>query len=179
MTNVVDCFLHWHVTPNTESELATADAVATHEFSDQHLVSGTTEKIIGRALEYVCKYNKPLMCQYPGNQVAEQKGILPVHTVREHLLHSTRYLETEEVNRQFALECHRRGWHTVILITHPHHMWRAGKNLALHRVKVLYAPTKDIPYDPLNPRKVLSSPMQYIPYEIGARQLRYLPRGWI
>lgn len=178
MTTILDCFLHWRVWPNNPSELATAQAVLTHEFGDQHKVSKVTEKIAVCGVKIASIIDRPFLCQQPGDVVAGMMGVKPLYVVTTHLLQPGVYVDTEEVNRQAARECKKRGIKTVVLVAHPHHIWRAGKNLERHGITVLFAPSDDIPYDPTCSRWWLRSPWLFIPREVLSR-LYYLSKGWI
>jgi hypothetical protein len=84
MVNVFDCLGHWGMLPGTEEEFAGADVVATHEFGDQHVLSRSTEKIVGRGFWYAHTYGKPMICQFPGNHAAGSYGIKPVAVIEKH-----------------------------------------------------------------------------------------------
>ena len=143
-----DCFFgHWDIPPDSEERLREADGVVTHEFGDQEHVSATTRDIVLRAVEVATALGKPMMCQYPGNRVAVAHGVTPVYTIRENLLNPGKYLDTEGVNYQVAMECLRLGWKTVVVVTTSDHLWRAGKNLERYGIEVRYPKTRDIAYD--------------------------------
>jgi uncharacterized SAM-binding protein YcdF (DUF218 family) len=180
MANVFDCFGHWNVPPSTEEELANADVVATHEFGDQKVPSLSTTRIVERGAYYVRIYSKPMICQFPGNRVAEKYKVKPVAVIEKHLLKPPpkNYLDTEEVNRQIAEICKQHGWKKVILVAHPHHLWRAAENLKRHGLIPVIPVNRDIPYDPTMKRGALRGPLRFVPREIAAREV-YLFKGYI
>ncbi|MGH7141302.1 MAG: YdcF family protein [Minisyncoccia bacterium] len=165
MAGIIDCFLHWQIEPDSDETLRTADAILCHEFGDQQRISETTRQIVLLGVECAKTFGKPestdrlpLICQYPDDTVAREFGIDPECVIREHLLKPGKYLDTEEVNRQAAEVCARHGWKRVILCTHPHHLWRATRNLKRHGITPLIPDTSTIWYDPLCSRRVLSGP---------------------
>lgn len=180
MVNISDCFGHWRVAPNTPAELATAQAVVTHEFGNQKDVSSSTAAIVDTAVELTTTHNLPLMCQWPGNSRARQRRVEPALVVKEHQLRPGAYLDTEEVNRQFAEMCRSQGWTRVIICAHPHHLWRAGKNLEHHGLQVLYPDMSRARYDSglRRVRPELSTPLLFIPRETLARLL-YRRKGYL
>ena len=175
-----DCLEHWSVPANEEEELATADAIVTHEFGNQKDPSGTTMDIVALGVELHKRLKKPLICQYPGDEVVKRYGIEAAHVIKEHLLKPGEYLDTEEVNHQVAIKCAWEDWHRIIVCTHPHHMWRAGRNLEKHGITPLYPSYSPIFYDKrlFLSRPFLATPLLFIPREIIARKL-YLDRGLI
>jgi hypothetical protein len=178
MTTVLDCFLHWNVKPGSLNAMALAGGVLTHEFGDQRKVSKATETIAKCAIKISLIIGKPLICQQPGDIVAVLEGVKPLYVVETHLLHLGAYVDTEEVNRQAAREFKKYGIKTVVLVAHPHHIWRAGKNLERRGIEVVYSTYHNIPYDPTCSRWWLRSPWFFIPREIVVR-LYYLSRGRI
>ena len=177
---VADCFAHWHIISDATPLLKDADVIITHEFGDQHNVSLTTLNIVARGADLAHRFNKPMICQFPGQQVAELAGIKPIYVIERHLLKPGEYLDTEEVNRQAANVCKMNGWKRAIVVAHPHHEWRAAANLERHGISTFYPKTSDIPYDPSlrKSRPILSTPALFVPREILARLL-YLKKGWI
>jgi uncharacterized SAM-binding protein YcdF (DUF218 family) len=175
---VLNIFSHWNVPPSPESDLAKAHTVLTHEFGDQKTPSATTRAMVEVAVALCQKYNLPLICQFPGDEVAKAMGVQPLNIIMRHLTNPGAYLDTEEVNRQAAGYCLRYTWSKVILVTHPHHLWRAGKNLEHHGLTVLYPDVSRVNYDRECTRSALRSPWKFVPREIVARAL-YLKRGWI
>lgn len=177
---ITDCFLHWHVPAHSSAELVAADAIVTHEFGDQKNPSRTTEDIVALAVRLHKSLRKPLICQHPGDQVAKRYGVEVAHIIKEHLLDPGAYLDTQEVNRQVSLKCAWENWKRVIVCTHPHHMWRAGRNLERHGITALYPPYSPIFYykELFLSRPFLATPLLFIPREILARKM-YLDRGLI
>jgi hypothetical protein len=149
-----------------------------HEFGNQLDVSVTTRAIVMRGIELSKKFGIPIICQYPGNFVAEENQIKPWYVVRMHKKILGGYLDTEEVNRQAALVCNHRGWTKAIVVAQPDHLWRAILNMKRQRIEAFFPETRDIPYDPDLDRFWLKAPERFIPYEIVAR-LVYLIRGLI
>lgn len=180
MARVLDCFLHWHPRPDTEAEFAGADVIITHGFDDQKELSRTTVAITALGVELAKRFAKPLICQFPANEVAEREGVKPSLVITAHLLKPGEYLDTEEVNRQVFRHCWRKGWRKVILCTHPHHAWRARENLKRHGLTPFLPDLSGIAYDPAlwSSRKSLSTPLIFVPREILARLL-YLHKGYI
>lgn len=178
MARIWDCFGHWRIDPDSDESFRTADVVVTHEFGDQRTPSVSTAKIVELGVALARRFDKPLLCQYPGNKIAEGLGMEPAVVIREHLVKPGDYLDTEEVNRQVAAFALERGWKQVILCTHPHHVWRATENLKRHGLTPLRPDTRTIPYDATCPRFSLRTPFAFVPREVLARGL-YLRSGLI
>jgi hypothetical protein len=153
---VLNIFSHWNVPPSPESDLAKAHTVLTHEFGDQKTPSATTRAMVEVAVALCQKYNLPLICQFPGDEVAKAMGVQPLNIIMRHLTNPGAYLDTEEVNRQAAGYCLRYTWSKVILVTHPHHLWRAGKNLEHHGLTVLYPDVRYGECTRSNPREIVA-----------------------
>ena len=171
MTGLLDLVAHWNVHAHSPKELGDADVVIAHEFGDQKVPSDTTKAIINTAVTLCARYNLPLICQFPGDQVACARGVNPLYVVRENIARPGTYLDTHEVHRQAALECAKYGWKKVILVSHRHHLWRAGENIKKrhHLMPLFPKETACIPYDPKCSRILLRQPLLFIPREIWSR----------
>jgi hypothetical protein len=161
-----EAFTSWSVPSASLKELVSADVVVTHEFGDQKRINTTLIEMAKIAILLRDDYQKPWIAQYPGNLTTATP---PLGVIKMHLLKHGAYLDTEEVNRQVAVVCRAHGWKTVILITHPHHAWRAGKNLEHHGLNVVFPDLESVKYDSHTSRLVLTSPLFFIPREIIAR----------
>ena len=176
MARAFDVFQHWRVPVPEEGGLSCADVVVQHEFGNQKTLSRTTIQIVRKAIVLARQFDIPLICQFPGDSAARAAGIAPALVIRQHKRKRNAYLDTEEVNRQVAELCVQRDWATVILVTHPHHFWRASENLRHHGLVVLAPDLSGIEYDRGCSRSSLRTPERFIPREILARLL-YLARG--
>jgi hypothetical protein len=179
MWKFFECFGNWNVPPNSDKELAKADVVLTHGFGEEGKIDFASEMIVMRGLRLARAFGKPLICQHPGDIIVAQTTFKPLYILNKHLVRPDTYIDTEEeVNRQAADECRKREFKTVLLVAHPHHIWRAGQNLKTHGMQVLYAPNADLPYDSKSSRWWLRTPWLFIPREVLVRLL-YLKKSWI
>lgn len=172
MVGILDCFGHWHVPAHAPGELPKADAIAAHEFGDQKLGTFASFLIAECVKELAFLYDKPIIAQYPVSKLLKKSSIFALE-IRRNRTNPDAYLNTDEVNRQIAEMAKARGWKRIILCAHPHHLWRAGRNLSRHGMEVLYPQLPPVPYDPHCSRLVMRTPIVFIPREICVR-LRYL-----
>ncbi|MDE2213435.1 MAG: hypothetical protein KGJ34_02840 [Patescibacteria group bacterium] len=169
-TRLIECLGHWRIPSDRVKKLAQADVVLAHAFGDQTKLSRPTALIVGQAIVTADKYRKPLVCQFPGNKSASyRRGIRLEAVIEHHGLDQEFPLNIKEVNRQAAELCREHGWRTVILFAHPHHLWRAGKNLERHGITVVYPSMDEIPYDRSTSRLSFRSSLTFIPREIVMR----------
>lgn len=164
----------WQVPVASDEELAEAGVILSHEFGNQKKVSRTTAAIAKIATALSRRFGLPWIAQFPGNLVSREATIV----IFENDLDPDFYLQTNDVSRQCSRNCSRAGWKTVIVITHPHHAWRAGKNLERYGLKVIFPDLHAVAYDPHNARKALSSAVRFVPREVFAR-IWYLFRGYV
>ncbi len=191
---VRDLFSHWEVPFHSPEKLAEADAILTHEFGDQEHVSATTRRFVTLGVELARTFRKPMICQYPGDRVTREYGIEPTLVIKEHLLTPGKYLDTEEVNRQAAKYCRAQEppWKKLIVLSHPDHVWRLGRNLHKHHgIEPRYPDLSSIEYDPQCLRRSLSDPYWarterfpwvtpgFRPREVLLSRPYYLMKGWL
>ena len=175
LSTFLDEFLTWRIAYNTDDELAHADVILTHEFGNQHDVSVSTRAMADMAIELHREHGIPWVAQFPGNEVDTE---IAFATISSHILKPGEYLDTEEVNRQFAEICRQNGWKATALITHPDHAWRAKKNLERYGFTVLVPNLDSIPYDPTCTRWVVKYACIFKSREVLARVL-YFIKGYL
>lgn len=168
------CF-SWSVLVATEEELAGADVILAHECGDQKTVSETTRTIAANAHYLHCRFNKPVIAQFPGNTAIPD---VPAIVISRHLRIPWGYLDTDEVQRQAAVICDLNGWEKVILCTNWVHAWRAGQNLIHHGLVPVYADNSNVRFDWRCSRWTAKSAVITAPREVLAKML-YFRKGLI
>lgn len=173
----LQCIFVWKVSCSGEDALKKADVVLAQSFgthSDGDC--GCSNKALARIVENICHtLQLPSVIQIEIDECL--KSIIPGDVVEEHRVEG-KYLDTYEVLVQAGEVCNVKGWNKVIVIAHPHHMWRVAmtaKRLGFH---VLAVDTCSVPYDSESDQVWTRSWIQFIPREIGARFF-YLLKGWI
>jgi hypothetical protein len=172
MKTLVEGLLSWTNHPASAAEMSRAGVVVTHEFGDQQHLGVSNAAIAEVAHALMRELSIRLwVAQYPTNFGA--RDILPIAVIRTNYTNPGAYLDTEEVNRQVASVCRERHVTQVVLVCHPHHAWRAKKNLERFGMTVYLPDLSSIPYDPGCSRKPLNSALYFIPREILARIFYY------
>jgi len=166
----LDCIGHWNVPADTDDTLALANVIIMHEFGDQVNNIGTNMQISKLGSTLAKAYRKPIICQYPLNQARWMRDVDISYYIERHHREDA-YLDTNEVNRQAAEWCKIGGWKAAIVVAHPHHLWRAGRNLEKHGIKALYPDVSSITYDRYCSRFALRTPYAFMPREVAARLL--------
>ena len=89
-------------------------------------------------------------------------------------------LDTRQVLLQAMEICDKKlgGTRKIILIAHPHHLWRAMMNAKKLGFEPIIPMIANVPYDPYSHQWWTRSKWAFVPYEIATR-LVYLWKGWI
>lgn len=169
------CFFGWSV--ETSRDLSSAQAIIAQSFGLRARGEpGLSNRILGLAVKAIYRdHQLPVILQWEVAQYAS--GVPAIGIIRKHRIEGE-YLDTYEVLAQTAEICKKNGWGRVIVIAHPHHMWRVAQTAEKFGLEPLIPQLPPVPYDSESIQLWTRSPFLFIPREVLYR-LYLLFRGQI
>lgn len=178
MKMLLECLWRWRVQPSSTVNLRTADAVLGQAFGLRGILDpGESNRALAAvALELHRSHGLPLILQW---EIADAMPMntLVVAKVEGHRV-SGQYLDTREVLLQAHSACRRNGWNRVVIVAHPHHMWRVVRMVEKLGLTPIIPDVRSVPYDSKSMQWWTRTVYFWVPREIATRLYCFM-RGWI
>jgi len=178
----------WELTPNPLQELENADAVMTFAFGfgpakeqvqhppgqyhPQLFDPGKSNEGLAEVIVPFAQKGLPIFAQWEVAEALNARGIaVPDHQVARP---DRRYLGTSGVVEQFLVNGLANST-SVLLVAHPHHVFRCREitNMVFQKngkaISILIADTCLVPYDPKSVQPWTRSLKAWVEYEVGNR----------
>jgi len=160
--------LCWRVSFATEEFIKKAQVVITFSFGerDETKLYCRSNVFLAHITEFIFKeYQIPVISQGEIVNLVTGGIIFKI----EHARISEKYLDTYEVAIQAYELCRQYGFNNVLVVAHPHHIWRCKKALQKFGLSVYAIDTNACPYDKLSNQIWTRSAWIFIPREFLTR----------